>query len=366
MDKIPFQISAVKKGAKAEIRIIGYIGWETDAEGFRAQVDALIKDGVQDAHIYIQSPGGSCFDADEIVNIISKFKGTVSGEGGSLVASAATYISLHCKTFSMPENGMFMIHKPSGFAGGTSKDIEAYLKLMKDSEALYFTAYKAASKDTAVFEEKWNSGSDWWMTAKEAKEHGFVTGVRTKTKIDREAAAQIKACGCPFEIETNQINIFKNAEKMDLQATALLLGLSATATEAEVKARLEANSKAAADLQTLQAAQVEREKSEKAAKIKASLDKAIADKRIKADCRADWENMLEANFETASKALESISPVEKLSSQIVTSTEGKKTYKGKTFAQLQDESPELLAELEANDPEAFAELFNETYKGGKK
>jgi hypothetical protein len=149
---------------------------------------------------------------------------------------------------------------------------------------------------------------------------------------------------------------------MDLKTAAMLLGLPETATEADVKAKLEANAKAAADLETVQAAQAQKEKSEKAAKIKAALDSAIADKRIKADCRAEWEKMLQADFETAAKALESIAPVEKLSAQIVTSQEGKKTYRGKTFAQLQDENPELLAKLEKSNPEAFAQLFNETFK----
>jgi ATP-dependent protease ClpP protease subunit len=361
-----FQISAVGKGASAEIRIIGIIGWETGPEEFRKQVDALVAGGVQDAHVYIQSPGGNCFDASEIVNIISKFKGTVTGEGGSLVASAATYIALHCKSFSMPENGMFMIHKPTGGISGNTKDIEAYAKLMKDCETQYYDAYRAVAKDLTVFKEKWNSGADWWMTAKESKEQGFITGVLAKTRIDRETAAQIKACGCPFEIEENQINNSKNEREMDLKVTALLLGLPETATEAEIKAKLEANKKAASDLEALRAAQAQKEKTEKAARIKAALDKAIADKRIKADCRAEWECMLEANFETASKALESIAPVKKLSSQIVTPVEGKKTYRGKTFAQLQDEDPDALADLEKNDPEAFAELFNEAYKGGKR
>jgi ATP-dependent protease ClpP protease subunit len=366
MDKNSFQISAVKNGAKAEIRITGIIGWETGAESFRAQVDALIKEGIQDVHIYIQSPGGNCFDASEIVNIISKFKGTVTGEGGSLVASAATYIALHCKTFSMPENGMFMIHKPSGGVSGSAKDIEAYVKLMKDCETQYYEVYKAVAGNPTVFEEKWNGGADWWMTAGEAKEQGFITAVRPKTRIDRETAAQIKACGCPFEIEENQINNYKNENEMDVKTTAVLLGLPETATEAEIRAKLEANKKAASDLEAMQAAQAQKEKTEKAAKIKAAIDKAIVDKRIKADCRAEWESMLEANFETAGKALESIAPVEKLSSQIVISGEGKKTYKGKTFAQLQDEDPDALADLEKNDPGAFNELFNETYKGGKK
>jgi hypothetical protein len=112
----------------------------------------------------------------------------------------------------------------------------------------------------------------------------------------------------------------------------------------------------------LQAAQAQKEKAEKEAKIKTALDKAIADKRIKADCRAEWEKMLNDSFDSASKALESISPLEKPSAGLATSKEGKKTYKGKTFAQLQDESPELLAELEKADPEAFAEMFNENFK----
>ncbi|MDR2628106.1 MAG: ATP-dependent Clp protease proteolytic subunit [Dysgonamonadaceae bacterium] len=364
MNKIPFQISAAKKGEVAEIRITGHIGWETDANVFRLQVDSLVKAGIQDAHIYINSPGGSCFDAAEIVNIItSNFKGNITGEGGALVASAATYISMHCKTFIMPANGAFMIHKPSGVASGRPEDIRAYLKLLEAIEQEYYNVYKAVAKDLSVFEEKWKT-SDWWLTAQEAKEQGFITDVKTKAKIDRETTAIIKACGCPFDIKEDD---YQQTEKeMDLKTTAIMLGLPETATEAEVKAKLEANKKAAADLETLRAAQAQKEKTEKEAKIKAALDKAITDKRIKADCRGEWEKMLNDHFETASKALESIAPVEKLSSQIVTSTEGKKTYRGKTFAQLQDEDPDVLADLEKNDPEAFSELFNETYKGGKK
>lgn len=361
-----FEITAVKAGAKAEVRIIGVIGWENNSETFRAQVDELVKGGVQDAHIYIQSAGGNCFDASEIVNIISKFKGTVTGEGGSLVASAATYIALHCKTFSMPENGMFMIHKPQGAVSGNLKEFESYAKLLKDLERQYNDAYKAAAKNSAVFTEKWDGGADWWMTAAEAKEQGFITGVSQKTKINRETKAQITACGCPFSIEINDNNNSQNQLKMDVKTTALLLGLPETATEAEVTAKLQVNAKAAADLVAFEAANAAQAKADKAAKIKALLDKAITDKRIKADCRAEWESMLEANFETTSKVLEGIAPVEKLSGQIVTSSEGKKTYKGKTFAQLQEENPELLAELETSDPEAFVELFNESYKGGKK
>ncbi|GHT16981.1 hypothetical protein FACS189429_0120 [Bacteroidia bacterium] len=360
-----FQISAVKSGAKAEIRILGIIGWENDSETFRSQIDALIKEGVQDAHIYINSPGGNCFDAAEIVNIISKFKGTVTGEGGALVASAATYISLHCKTFSMPENGMYMIHKPSGCAVGKTADIESYLKLMKALETQYYDTYKKVFTHAAnleVFDKKWNEGSDWWLTATEAKTNGFITEVVQKVKIDRETMQAITACGAPENI-INKLNYKpKNENEMDVKILAVSLGLPETATETEVNAKLAENKKAAEDLVALKAAQALKEKTEKEAAVKAALDKAIADKRIKADCRAEWESMLNANFETASKALEGITPIEKLSSQLVTSQEGAKTYKGKTFAQLQDENPEVLAELERENPDVFAELFNQSFK----
>ena len=323
-------------------------------------MDALVKDGVRDVHVYINSPGGSCFDAAEIVNILESFKGGITGEGGAIVASAATFISLACKKFEMPENGMFMIHKPSGVACGTATDIENYLKLIAEIEAQYYDAYGAVAKSPDTLKEKRAAG-DWWMTAREAAEQGFITAVRQKTKIDRETALAIKACGCPFEIKTEDYKP-KNEDKMDVKATALLLGLPETATEAEVREKLEANKKAAADLEALTAAQAEKKKTEKEAKIKAVLDKAIVGRQITAEDRVWWEKMLNASFDAAQKAIESVVPVEKLTAAITVSPEGKKTWKGKTFVQLQDENPAMLADLEEENPEAFAELFKESYK----
>ena len=122
--KIPFAIVAAASGQKAEVRITGHIGWETDSENFRKQVDDIIASGITEADIYINSPGGSVFDANEIVNILSRF--TVKNcTGGALVASAASYIACACDTFEMPENGMLMIHRPSGYAGGKIEDFQS-------------------------------------------------------------------------------------------------------------------------------------------------------------------------------------------------------------------------------------------------
>nr|DAN71999.1 MAG TPA: putative ATP dependent Clp protease [Caudoviricetes sp.]DAQ26743.1 MAG TPA: Putative ATP dependent Clp protease [Caudoviricetes sp.] len=363
---IPFQITATKQEGKAVIRIVGEIGWTTNAEEFRSQVDRLIAEGVEDVHVYINSPGGSCFDAAEIVNILSKFEGKVTGEGGALVASAATYIAVHCSDFTMPENGMFMVHKPSGGVYGTADEIESYLSLLKAIDGEYYSSYSKIAKDKATLDKHWGV-SDYWMTAKKAKEQGFVSKVTPKITLGKDADA-IRAMmeGKGKELN-NTNNINKNIKQMDVKVIAVTLGLSADATEEQVGAKIAENARKAAELDALKAQLEAERKSEKEASVKALLEKAIADKRITADTSAAWQKMLEDNFEAAKAAIEAIKPIEKLSSQVAISKDGgKATYNGKTFAELQDTDPEMLEELERKDPEAFAELFNAQYKKGGK
>ena len=119
-------LTATAENGRARIELKGTISkWrETEAE-FTSKIEQLIRSGIKDVHIYINSPGGECFEANEIVNVIKKFPGKITGEGGALVASAATYIAINCTSFSMPANGLFMIHQVSGGACGRVADIES-------------------------------------------------------------------------------------------------------------------------------------------------------------------------------------------------------------------------------------------------
>lgn len=351
MDK-KFQISATRQGATAQVRIIGEIGWDVDSETFRAQCDELIAQGAKDVFVYLNTPGGSCFDAAEIVNILGRFPGTITGEGGALVASAGTYIAAHCKTFVMPSNGQFMVHKPSGGTRGKADDIASFLKLMQDIEKEYFETYNELVKDKAGFAAKWQAG-DYWMTAAEAKEAGFITSVKEKVQIDRQTAMMIAACGCPsVPVITNNFN-----NQMDVKKTAIVLGMDENSSEEQVTTRLAENKRKADELEALKRANAEKEKTEKEAKVKAKLQQAVKDRRINADAMTAWEKMLNADFDSAAAALDAIEPLDSFSQQ--TKPEGKNgklTYKGKTYEELQDD-PDALAELYANDPEAHDKLF---------
>lgn len=367
MKKTPFEINAKQEGKRALVRIVGEIGWDTDSNLFRQVIDDLVADGCTEAHLYINSPGGSCFDAAEIVNILSAFNGNITGEGGALVASAATYIAAHCKTFAMPENGQFMVHKPKGGVYGTVAEITNFLKLLQDVDNDYYGILSALAKDKTNFTNKWNAG-DWWMTATEAKEAGFITEVRERVKIDRDTEAMIRACAEQRKQPEllNQYNL-----NMDfLRTTAQTLGLPDNATEEQVRTAINAGIKAVNDLAALKKEIADKEKALKAEKIKAALDKAIAEKRIKADARGDWEEMLNTNLEKGLKALEAIQPVQKLSIGLqsgktpVTAT-STVTYEGKTFEELRDENPEALAALLESDQETYDALYDNYLKRNK-
>ena len=206
------------------------------------------------------------------------------------------------------------------------------------------------------------------MTAQEAKDWGFITEIKEPVKIDQETAKAIKDSGSPIAIATADITPSpKNLINMDVKATAISLGMDANSTEEQVNARIAENAKKAADYETLKAKNEQKEKEEKVAKIKAELDAAEKDKRISADNRANWQAQFEKDFEGTKALLGGLQPVVKpLSAEIKPSVDGKgATYQGKTFEQLQDEDPDMLAELEDKNPEAYNALFADWKKRNK-
>lgn len=189
-------ITAKAENGRALISIKGMIsGWRDTEKNFTATIDSLIESGVKDAHLYINSQGGDCFEANEIVNVIKRFPGKITGEGGAMVASAATYIAIHCASFMMPENGLFMIHQPRGVAAGRKAEIESYLALLEKMGKTYYEAYLARTTlPEKEFKAKWEAG-DFWMNAKEAKQYGFATGISGKTTITEATATMIAEAG---------------------------------------------------------------------------------------------------------------------------------------------------------------------------
>ena len=351
-------ITAVKDKGKALIKIKGAIaGWRDSERNFTAQIEAMIREGVKDVHLYINSPGGDCFEANEIVNVIKKFPGKITGEGGALVASAATYIAIHCEEFVMPENGLFMIHQPSGLASGRIQQLKNYMELLERMTKTYYDAYvKKTTMNETAFKDKWDAG-DFWMNAKEAKKNGFASAVEGKASITKTTAQMITETGYTGPVAITEITNPLNKEEMELNALLVQFGLAANTTEDKFIQTVSEWKRKAERTEMLE----EKEEERQSAEIEALLNKAIEDRRITADTKNDWKETLESNFETGKRMLEALAPVKKPTIQVPKQN----GTTAKTFEQLQEEDPEALARIEREDPEGFKALYDDYMKRNK-
>ena len=356
-------------GTEARIDIIGNISeWNNNnANDVRMRCQDLKDAGATTCHVYIMSQGGNCFQANEIVNILKELFGSYTGSGGALVASAGTYIAVNASFFENASNGQWLIHKPSGEAYGTETELQNYLKLIQNMTKTYYDDYVAKlKKPEADFKAKWDAG-DFWMTAKEAMEWGFVNSIKTPEKVTQAMAAKVKEIGSPIafaneDIITSQIN----NNEMDLKAIALTLGLNADASESVITAEIAANAQKAKEYDALKAQVEQKAKTELDAKIKTRLDKAEKDKIITAETRPNWAELLTADYDKNVKLLDSMKPVVALSDGIKSEiVDGKQTYKGKNFEQLQDESPETLQMLLEKEPDTYNALWADFRKRNK-
>lgn len=355
-------IQAIKaQNNTARIEIVGSIGqWKGSALAFRQSIKDMIDAGIQDAHVYINSGGGECFEANEIVNEIRKFTGKITGEGGALVASAATYIAIACESFSMAENGQFMIHQPSAGAYGRVAEVESALTLLKGMSQTYLDAYLAkTTMKPADFKAKWEAG-DFWMTATEAKTNGFVDEVVGKAKINKTTAEMITACGYAGTLVIDEEINNENKEKNmgNLTAQALALGLPSDASETQINAKI-----AELTAQANRATALENEAASRRNKeIEELLTNAIKDKRITADQKENWKNALTSSFESAKSMLTALQAV--AVPAVPTTAKGAVDKGDKTFEQLQ-EDPEALAKMQEEEPEKFNALFADFEKRNK-
>ncbi|KGM35333.1 ATP-dependent Clp protease proteolytic subunit [Inquilinus limosus] len=146
------------------------------AQAISAQLLALAADDEKKPiRLVINSPGGHVEAGDTIHDMI-RFIGTpVKVIGTGWVASAGAHIYLAAKKenrLSLP-NTRFLLHQPSGGAGGRAVDIDIEAReIIKMRRRLN----EIISRETGQPLEKVERDTDrnYWMSAEEAKDYGLV------------------------------------------------------------------------------------------------------------------------------------------------------------------------------------------------
>ena len=181
MSKLASQIAPFKvtnQGTFAEINFIGEINWWANSSAdFTRQLAELRAVGVTELRGYINTPGGSLFDANEIYNQLVAFPGRKTCVLGALVASAGTTIACAFSDgIEMAANGQYMIHNPCVYVDGDDKALNAALQMYNNVRQAAINIYV---KRTGLTAEEVGAMMDatTWMTAEVAKAKGFVTGI---------------------------------------------------------------------------------------------------------------------------------------------------------------------------------------------
>jgi ATP-dependent Clp protease protease subunit len=136
------------------------------------------EDPKKDISIYINSPGGSVYDALAIYDTMQYLTNDIQTVGIGVQASAAAFLlssGAKGKRFILP-NSTVMIHQPSSGTKGKVTDMEIDLQ---ESLRIKHRLNEIMAKNTGqkVDTIKIDMERDKWMTAEQAKAYGIVDNV---------------------------------------------------------------------------------------------------------------------------------------------------------------------------------------------
>lgn len=175
--------SAEKKD-HLEIMIYDEIGfYGITAKEFVKELTNKENKGVSYIHLRINSPGGSIFDGNAIYNALLQHKATKTAQIDGIAASMASIIAMSAGKISMPENTFLMIHNPFVYTAGDSEDLKREAKLLEDMKSSAIKAYQRHAKDKTADEISKMMDDETWLSAKEAKEQGFVEEVLDNAEL---------------------------------------------------------------------------------------------------------------------------------------------------------------------------------------
>ena len=148
---------------------------------------ALDADSAAPIDMLVSSPGGHLESGDAIHDIIRFITAPVNMIGTGWVGSAATHLYLSVpreRRFCTP-NTRFLIHQPSGGAGGPASDIAIHAQeIIKARERIARTISRETGRPLdSVLED---IERDRWLSAEEAIDYGLVGRIiQNKTELRR-------------------------------------------------------------------------------------------------------------------------------------------------------------------------------------
>jgi ATP-dependent Clp endopeptidase proteolytic subunit ClpP len=192
LDKPDWYEIKAQDDESADVMIYDYIGWPfNDAGEFARAMAGLNQKTIT---VRINSPGGDVFDAMSIYNTLQSHKSRIITRNESLAASAASIIAMAGKEKQAYQNSMTMIHNAWAYTAGNQFELKEVSELLSKIDENMVDAY-ASNTNSGKREIRDMMKTTTWMTAKEAKEKGFVDtivdGKSVKAQFDLSMFANV-------------------------------------------------------------------------------------------------------------------------------------------------------------------------------
>lgn len=345
---------------------------------FSARLQQLEKEGEAEILVYINTPGGSLFAGNEMLNSMKQFSGVINTQTGALCASAGTLLLCSGKGKRMAsKNSMIMIHKPSTAGGGTEDELEASLKLVKKLKPEVIAAYSEATGKTKDEISSTLDKGDTWMGADEAKAFGLIDNIEGEAEmVTQDDLSMLKEQG--HEAPSVLVEMLANKSKSDMKKIVLMataLGMANkdfdvdNATEDSVAEEIKAQAQELVQLRSLAAEA--KEAKEKLATLETKLeesktaegvkmvDKAIEEGRWPKEQKEAFMKLYKQDEKAATDLLEVAKPHMTVHSRLKgDKKEGDKEFAEMTYGELAStpQGEKYLVKLKKEDPEGFKAL----------
>lgn len=143
---------------------------------FKEELYAHTSEMPDDIRVQISSPGGDCFAAAKIYDMLKEYPGKVTVEIHALAASAASVIAMAGDEVLMSPTSCIMIHNPETLAMGEASDLETAIGLLVEVKESILNAYALKTGMQRV-KLAHMMDAETWMSARKAVELKFADGI---------------------------------------------------------------------------------------------------------------------------------------------------------------------------------------------
>ena len=159
-------------------------GDEVTPQIFRSELNAA--EG--DIDLWINSPGGDCYAAAQIYNMLMEYKGNVAVKIDGIAASAASVVAMAGSTVEISPLGLLMLHNPMTVSIGDTHEMERTITFLSEIKESIINAYEIK---TGLSRAKISRlmDAETWMNAKKAVELGFADSVLYENREHLTSAA---------------------------------------------------------------------------------------------------------------------------------------------------------------------------------